>query len=149
MSTAFCTKAQDTSWTAERLDRVRTLWAAGASQQEIADTLGVTRNAIAGKISRLDLTRARKPTAPRKARPPRATPERKAAFRPGPVAPTPPVETPRGGQGVRLFDLTNTTCRWPKGSVGDADFCFCGERGADLIAGKPYCPPHTREARRA
>lgn len=57
--------------------------------------------------------------------------------------------TPSDGRGVSLFDLTNTTCRWPKGSVGDADFCFCGERRADLIAGKPYCPPHTREARRA
>lgn len=148
MSTAFCTKAQDTSWTPERVDLLRLRWGQGRSAGDIMhDMPGFSRNAILGKLSRLGLVGAGKPV--RKPRPHRARPERKAAFRPAPVAPTPPIETPSDGQGVSLFDLTNTTCRWPKGSVGDADFCFCGEPRADLIAGKPYCPPHTREARRA
>jgi len=41
-----------------------------------------------------------------------------------------------------LFDLTNTSCRWPVGDPGTADFFFCGAPEAALDQSRPYCPAH-------
>lgn len=45
--------------------------------------------------------------------------------------------------GVTLIDLTNLTCRWPKGDPLADDFMFCGETSANFKEGRPYCPFHT------
>src|SRR5881392_518328 len=63
------------SWTAERVETLKKLWADGLSASQIANELGnVTRNAVIGKVHRLGLSgRAKSPSsaAPRqrKARP--------------------------------------------------------------------------------
>jgi GcrA cell cycle regulator len=45
------------SWTVERTEALKEMWARGLSATEIARTLrGVTRNAVIGKLSRLGLT---------------------------------------------------------------------------------------------
>lgn len=138
----------NTNWTVERLDLLRLRWAANRSQAEIAAELGVTRNAVAGKISRLGLKHSptlQKPRAPR-VRPPspvRTTPMRK----PPPIAASAlPPEEPFDGAGISLVDLTNTTCRWPH---GDEVILFCGAEGTDCNGGRPYCAAHTRMAKRA
>lgn len=142
----------NTGWTAERLDTLKRLFTAGASQQEIANELGVTRNAIAGKIDRLGLRdlSQRKPRPSRAGKPRPPSSERMTPFRaPKPIDPAPlPDETPGDGVGLSLVELTNATCRWPKGVVGEEGFCFCGRLGADFVASKPYCREHTRAARR-
>ncbi len=136
-----------TKWTVERLDLLRLRWAANRSQQEIADELGVTRNAVAGKIDRLGLKRDGRPKTARapRIRPPspvRTTPMRRP---PTIAASVLPPEEPFDGAGISLVDLTNTTCRWPH---GDEVILFCGAEGADCNGGRPYCPKHTREAKR-
>lgn len=45
-------------WNDERIATLKKLWAAGWSEQRVADHLGTTRGAVAGKLHRLD-------TAPR------------------------------------------------------------------------------------
>ncbi len=62
------------SWTDERIEQLRRLWAEGHSASQIAGTLGggVSRNAVIGKIHRLGLSgrvktarpAARRPAAP-------------------------------------------------------------------------------------
>jgi GcrA cell cycle regulator len=45
------------TWTTERVERLKAHFAAGLSCREIADQIGVSRNAVIGKISRLNLKR--------------------------------------------------------------------------------------------
>ena len=47
----------DTSWTDERVERLKALWKDGLSASQIAKDLGgVTRNAVVGKVHRLGLS---------------------------------------------------------------------------------------------
>ena len=44
------------SWTEERIERLKKMWADGATASQIADELGgVSRNAVIGKAHRLGL----------------------------------------------------------------------------------------------
>src|ERR1700726_4879491 len=64
------------SWTEERVETLKKLWADGLSASQIATELGgITRNAVIGKVHRLGLSgRAKSPSSstprPRKARAP-------------------------------------------------------------------------------
>ena len=49
------TTNEDTDWSPNRIDQLRTLWGEGHSTAEIGRRLGVSKNAIAGKAHRLDL----------------------------------------------------------------------------------------------
>ena len=40
-------------WTEERVDKLKALWAEGHTASEISHRLGVTRNAVIGKVHRL------------------------------------------------------------------------------------------------
>ena len=42
-------------WTDERLSQLRTLWDEGLSISQIGEKMGVSRNAIAGKVHRMKL----------------------------------------------------------------------------------------------
>ena len=46
-----------------------------------------------------------------------------------------------------LFALTNSSCRWPLGSIFAPVEFFCGEPLADLAEKRPYCPAHAARAR--
>src|SRR5213592_2572912 len=62
------------TWTDERVERLKKLWADGLSASQIAGEIGgITRNAVIGKVHRLGLSgRAKSPSSttprPRKAR---------------------------------------------------------------------------------
>lgn len=50
------------SWTDERVEQLKTLWAEGHSASQIAKTMGgVTRNAVIGKVHRLGLSNRTQP----------------------------------------------------------------------------------------
>ena len=49
--------ARNTTWTSERVALLKNRFEAGFSCREIADDMGVSRNAVIGKISRLNLSR--------------------------------------------------------------------------------------------
>jgi GcrA cell cycle regulator len=149
------------SWTDERVELLKKLWADGLSASQIAAELGgITRNAVIGKVHRLGLAgRAKSPSSssprPRKARPhspmmrvPRASMRGNTALahafeyetepEPELVDNVIPI-----GQRRSLLELTEDTCRWPIGDPGSAEFFFCG---GQAVTSLPYCAYHSRVA---
>ena len=145
------------SWTDERVELLKKLWADGLSASQIAAELGgVTRNAVIGKVHRLGLSgRAKSPSSsaprPRKARSsghmmrvPRASMRGNTALAYDyDVEPEPElIEIPLE-QRKTLLQLNEKTCHWPVGDPGSSDFFFCGgrycERPALLLLSLPRC----------
>lgn len=115
------------SWTPEKIKQLKKLWAKGKSTVEIGRELGISKNAVVGKVHRLELD----------ARP---SPIKKAA------APAPKPQKTKLGDNkgyMTLLDLKLNSCRWPIGEPKDADFHFCGK---DTVTGKPYCAEHCKIA---
>jgi GcrA cell cycle regulator len=86
------------SWTDERIERLKNMWAKGATASQIADELGgVSRNAVIGKAHRLGLEQRPSPVKPgeekevKKAAPAAAAPKPAA---PKPEAPKPAPAAP-------------------------------------------------------
>jgi GcrA cell cycle regulator len=140
------------TWTTERVELLKLRFAEGLSCREIAADIGVSRNAVIGKISRLNLTRDKgrtttlrqKDAAPR----PKASARLRQLFlkvvasEPEPAAEGEPIHN---GHTCSLFELSKETCRWPISTPGAEDFCFCGN---PPIEGLPYCAGHSRLAYR-
>jgi GcrA cell cycle regulator len=149
------------TWTDERVETLKRLWADGRSASQIATELGgITRNAVIGKVHRLGLSgRAKSPaaTAPRP-RKPRSHPTLLRVARPAvrgntalaqafdlEVEPEPELvdNVIPLGQRRSLLELSEDTCRWPIGDPGTAEFFFCG---GPAVTALPYCAYHSRVA---
>lgn len=142
------------TWTTERVELLKIHFAAGLSCREIAAEIGVSRNAVIGKLSRLSMMREKAGPGPArrhaaKEREPRARSSLKrriilnALSDPLPEA---VAEKPiHNGHCCSLFELSAQTCRWPISTPGAPDFCFCGN---PPLEGLPYCPGHSRLAYR-
>jgi len=138
------------TWTVERIELLKSHFAAGLSCREIADAIGVSRNAVIGKLNRLNLTREKKPRrAPqsedRAQKRPRSVPRMQYQILRKLYAEAPPAieETIESQHRCSLLELSKEKCRWPISTPGLADFSFCGNRPLD---GLPYCAGHTRLA---
>src|SRR3954464_16024335 len=59
------------TWTTERLELLKGHFAAGLTCRQIAAEIGVSRNAVIGKLSRLGLTRDKPPDGEPRAKRPR------------------------------------------------------------------------------
>ena len=81
------------SWTDERIERLKNMWAKGATASQIADELGgVSRNAVIGKAHRLGLEQRPSPVKPgeeKEAKKPAAAAPAAAAPKPAPKAEAP------------------------------------------------------------
>jgi GcrA cell cycle regulator len=149
------------TWTDERVEMLKKLWADGLSASQIAAELGgITRNAVIGKVHRLGLSgRAKSPSssAPRQ-RKARAHPHMLRVSRPtmrGNTALAHAYEYEMEqepelldniipmGQRRTILELNEDTCRWPIGDPGSADFFFCG---GQTVTSLPYCTHHSRVA---
>jgi GcrA cell cycle regulator len=77
------------SWTDERIERLKTMWANGATASQIADELGgVSRNAVIGKAHRLGLEQRPSPVKPGEEKEvKKAAPAPAATAAPKPAAP--------------------------------------------------------------
>jgi GcrA cell cycle regulator len=77
------------SWTDERIERLKTMWANGATASQIADELGgVSRNAVIGKAHRLGLEQRPSPVKPGEEKDvKKAAPAPAATAAPKPAAP--------------------------------------------------------------
>jgi GcrA cell cycle regulator len=152
------------SWTDERVELLKKLWTDGLSASQIASQLGgVTRNAVIGKVHRLNLSGRAKPASsaprpPRKARP--VSPHRpstrgfvsgnnalKVHAHPAPrripaLVPIENLVVPISLR-VSLLALNDQMCKWPIGDPTAEDFHFCGHRNFN---GLPYCEYHSRVA---
>ena len=140
-----------TTWTDERIALLRILFDRGRTCREMAYEIGVSRNAVIGKLSRLGLTRDKPPGGEPRAKRPRERRGRsvprlqyemlrevydEAAF----------TETPvESAHRCSLFELSKERCRWPVNSEAE-EFSFCGNTP---LAGLPYCQGHTRLAYRS
>jgi GcrA cell cycle regulator len=148
------------TWTDERTDVLKNRWADGISGGHIAAELGITRNAVIGKIHRLGLHRSMKAKAEAEAktRRPRA---RTYSFSNDRVKALKTVKPPVAEPELKfngskqdcshipivgrktLLQLDHNHCRFPFGDVGDPDFFFCG---AETVSPLPYCAYHCRIA---
>jgi GcrA cell cycle regulator len=152
-------------WTDELIAELTKLWAEGYSSSIVGEKLGISRNAVVGKINRLDLptplvpktTRIRntgageRERAPRKARPRKQAIKHYQSIRAVRVngnsdsmrlimspATNLPVLRCVGIDPllISLEDIRNGECRYP---YGDGPFLFCGHPATD---GSSYCMPH-------
>src|SRR5687768_14524610 len=75
------------SWTEERIDRLKSMWAKGSTASQIADELGgVSRNAVIGKAHRLGLESRPSPVKPGEEKDPKSVkPAAKKAAAKAPV----------------------------------------------------------------
>jgi GcrA cell cycle regulator len=139
------------TWTTERLELLQQHFEAGLSCREIAAHIGVSRNAVIGKLTRLGLTRG--PTgaeqhlqATSKERRPRSSPRAQyrmlqVVYENGqPAAADAPIAS---ANPCSLLELSKERCRWPISTPGEEGICFCGNTP---LKGLPYCPGHTRLA---
>jgi len=144
--------AHQPTWTDDRIELLKSCFEAGLSCRQIADSIGVSRNAVIGKLARLNLKR-QKAAGPVRKDAARGAPGRPAIrfrrqfLRAMPAEPDlPESEAPvHNGHTCSLFELSAQTCRWPISTPGAADFCFCGN---PPVEGLPYCPGHSRLAYR-
>ena len=131
------------SWTAEKVEKLKTLWTKGHTASQIAEMLGdTTRNAEIGKAHRMDLE-ARAPSKQSSAPKSRdnrqikraATPtSRKAKFQSILLDKNFEPENPQS-----LENLTDSTCKWPIGHPNEEKFYFCGRKPEGEF---PYCKLH-------
>ena len=103
-------------WTPTRISALIGLWNEGLSTSRIGERLGITKNAVVGKVHRLGL-------------PKRGSPIRK--------------QKPKPTEVISLSSLRPGMCCWPEGEPGTDEFHFCGEKAQQ---DKPYCEAHCERA---
>lgn len=158
-------------WTGENEELLRAMWEVqGISASKCAVVLGVSRNAVIGKVHRMKLSQRRKSsiaarsqaggngaagkyrgavTAARRARAAKAAPKPDRVKLPPPQVFTPDASDLAvgawnalpGTSPVSMEALARDGCRWPIGD--DLPFLFCGCKAA---AGSSYCATHKHRA---
>jgi GcrA cell cycle regulator len=162
------------NWTDERVERLKKLWADGLSASQIAAQLGgVSRNAVIGKVHRLNLPGRAKSGGQASVRTKRTTAAPRAPNYAGRTAAkaTRTVSRSSGGAQLKedldvvaaeeidtrptedvvvpisrrlsLVELSERTCKWPVGDPLQEGFHFCGNDSGDA---SPYCGYHAKLA---
>jgi len=109
-------------WNDERLEKLKKFWEQGLSITQIGIRLGVTRNAVVGKVHRMGLPKRQSPI----------------------VRSDKPFEPKRRKLSPLTFaNWDRNKCSWPIGDPRSPDFKFCGE---PIEEGKPYCTAHCKMA---
>ena len=96
------------SWTEERIERLKSMWAKGATASQIADELGgVSRNAVIGKAHRLGLESRPSPVKPGEEKEAKAAKPaaRKAAPKPAAPEPRGEADEPADEAGAHADDI--------------------------------------------
>ncbi len=105
-------------WSEERLEMLSRMWSEGLPISRIGSELGVTRNAVVGKVHRLGL-------------PKRQSPIQRSSE---------PVEPARREPSHLATTVwVRNRCNWPIGDPQASDFHFCGD---PIQEGRPYCEAH-------
>jgi GcrA cell cycle regulator len=114
--------SQSFIWDAEAIERLTRLWVEdGLSMKDIGERLGLSRQAISGKLRRLDLVGRQGVGFDS-----RGQPRAKVTLPSGRLQSS--ALMPEAGQ-----------CHWPLGDPGTPGFRFCCAAAA---AGATYCPDH-------
>ena len=141
------------TWTTDRVELLKSHFDAGLSCREIAAAIGVSRNAVIGKLARLQLTRGPgqiraepRPSKTARERSRKSIPRLQYQMLQAVYEePQPALDAIASDHRCSLFELSNERCRWPISTPGAEDFCFCGNTP---VGGMPYCLGHTRLAYR-
>ena len=146
------------TWSPERIAQLKSCFNAGMSCSQIAREIGVTRNAVIGKMNRMGLSQPRNPAAAQARRDAKsARPRTRTRWSAFSVAdqrtllreafPQARVEEIpiHDGRGCTLLELAQDRCRWPINDPGAENFRYCGN---EAFAGVPYCTGHARLAYR-
>jgi GcrA cell cycle regulator len=155
-------------WSVQRTEQLKALHVRGLSSSQIASELGISRNAVIGKVTRLKLPARVVAVPAHRPKPVGMAAERitgkgrqagiarpKPGGRSGeiakaraeamsPVQPEPVQTIVDDGPVISLLDLTDQTCRWPIGDPLLPGFGFCG---APPMDGKTYCPIHQQRSK--
>jgi GcrA cell cycle regulator len=156
-------------WGDETIERLRALWNEGLSTGQIANQMGISKNAVVGKAHRLGLParpspirrdgtgtptlgrprRVTGPTLPQLATqalaPPIVPPVGLVEAVPEPTQVEPPPEPPAMpalppvARVVPRHSPRASACCWPVGDPGTKAFRFCCDKA---LPGKPYCAEH-------
>jgi GcrA cell cycle regulator len=146
--------ATEPTWTTERVELLKSHFASGLSCREIANAIGVSRNAVIGKLSRLNLTREKTVKTRRPGpkhdgtrRRTRSVPQLQYQMLRELYAEAEPSceEAIQSEHRCSLLELSEEKCRWPISTPGTEGFCFGGNRP---LEGLPYCAGHSRLAYR-
>jgi len=145
------------TWSSERIDQLKRCFQAGLSSSQIAREMGVTRNAVIGKMNRLGLSRPKDALAKhqdhkRAAKLARPRRMRLNIFAQRVMLTTAYPDQLLGeaipiheGRGCTLLELGHGKCRWPIDGPGADDVFYCGN---EPLPGLPYCAGHARIAYR-
>lgn len=138
------------TWTPQRVEQLRNCVAAGLTCSQIAAEIGVTRNAVIGKINRLGLSTGRPAAVSARPRVRHQRPSMLRLVGAEALSVTDNVMlAPASVESIHrcsLLELARGTCRWPINDPGAVDFAFCGN---EVIAGFSYCAGHARMAYRS
>jgi GcrA cell cycle regulator len=136
-------------WTTELTQRAASLFEKGHSHSEIADILGMSKNAVSRYMQRIGLITDRS-ASQRASWQHRSTRKGQQKADPAPMpqriiaASDADVPLPESRR-VSLVALKPGLCKWPLGDPQSPDFCFCG---ADThLLTLSYCPSHRLLAR--
>jgi hypothetical protein len=130
---------EETFWTDARVVHLYKLLQDGCSYAAMAVAIGdgCTKSMALGKVRRMKWQRE-----------PQARPERKGTTLIVPICksvPLPePAREPLTESACTISGLTNRTCRYPLWGLQakESERFYCGESGADVLAGRPYCDRH-------
>lgn len=135
-------------WTEERVESLKALWDEGLSCSQIARKLGggLTRNAVIGKVHRLDLLTRAVPSRTQRVHVPRRTSSRP----PRAVVAMRSNEPPPEVQGAPGEFPANGHCKWTEDDpmlrdrAGQLTFRMCGHKTSGPL--DPWCAFHTRKS---
>lgn len=143
------TKENVAGWTPERVETAAARWREGWSATQISKVLGLSRNAVMGKIHRMGLTARDQPSEPGK-RHPKANPltKRPKTKKPPLLSVVPQEERielafawqPLPGSSPRPWEERGNGCKWPI-DVANAEVMHacCQPKDGDH---PNYCRPH-------
>lgn len=118
-------------WTDEKVKTMMTMWNEGHTAAQISLIIGLSRNAVVGKILRLRQVHNQDLRSTGRTAVVKSNGERlkrfEKAFTPPPVV------------NKTLLDLAHNECRWPLGEMMAPVEFFCGQR---VLEGHPYCRHH-------
>lgn len=131
---------QESTWTDHRTAELQKFFDLGLSCSKIGARIGVTRNAVIGKLHRMGLSRPRDPVE-KKAKEPRTYTSRIRAWKPKPILQRVHEAVERSPKNKTFFDLCEGECKWPLGD--ESPYLFCAH---DVLPELPYCAHHAQMA---
>ena len=144
------------TWSSERIDQLKRCFQAGLSSSQIAREMGVTRNAVIGKMNRLGLSRPRDALAKHQDHK-RAKLARQKRMRMNIFAQRAMLTTAYSdqllseaipiheGRGCTFLELGHGKCRWPMTAQAPTTSTSAE---TSPFPGLPYCAGHARIAYR-